>query len=106
MTQQSDSNDINDIAQMLQSKLNEAYGIWLPIVTFPHKQKKFIAFVKKPSAATEEAYAIEVAEKSIYLSANASNGLFYGLQSLLQLMPAEVYGKSARNIKSISIHRI
>ncbi len=79
---ESDSNEILTIAEMLQNRLNEDYGMWLPIVSFPHQQKKFIAFVEKPCQDSEEAYKMEIAEKSIYISANASNGLFYGLQSL------------------------
>lgn len=45
---------------------------------------------------TDEAYALNIAPNRIELRANGSGaGFFYGVQSLLQLMPAEIYSTRA-----------
>jgi len=48
-----------------------------------------------------EAYRIEMTPKSITLIAGNGNGLFYGIQSLLQLMPIET---KAKNISIKCLH--
>ena len=40
----------------------------------------------------EEAYRLEVGEKGVLIEASAPAGIFYGIQTLLQMMPAAVYG--------------
>lgn len=40
-----------------------------------------------------EGYELEVTKKQILIRANAANGLFYGVQTLLQLLPVEIFGK-------------
>ena len=41
---------------------------------------------------TEEAYRLEVGEKGVLIEASTPAGIFYGIQTLLQMMPAAVYG--------------
>jgi hexosaminidase len=38
-----------------------------------------------------EGYELDVTKKKIIIRANGLNGLFYGVQTLLQLLPAEIY---------------
>ena len=40
-----------------------------------------------------EGYRLSVSTKTISIKANTPNGFFYGLQTLYQLLPAEIYGK-------------
>lgn len=50
-----------------------------------------ISFVTD-TALTDEAYALTITPNKIELKANQSgSGFFYGIQSLLQLMPADIY---------------
>lgn len=44
-------------------------------------------------ALQDEAYALTVTEDFVNISSGSASGFFYAVQSLLQLMPAEVYGK-------------
>lgn len=45
----------------------------------------------------DEAYTLEVASDAIRICSNeTAAGLFYGVQSLLQLMPAEIYASDRR----------
>lgn len=50
-----------------------------------------------------EAYNLTVTSKKISVSASGDAGFFYAIQTLYQLMPAEVYGKKMLNMKQISI---
>ena len=47
----------------------------------------------------KEGYELVVTKKEVTIRANESNGMFYGVQSLLQLFPVEVY--SEKNIKEV-----
>ena len=53
----------------------------------------------------DEAYKLTVTSEKIEITANsAGSGLFYGVQSLLQLMPAEIYDeKTALSLHSILV---
>lgn len=48
----------------------------------------------------DEGYKLSVSQKTIIISANKAAGLFYGTQTLLQLLPKEIENKSA--VKNIS----
>ena len=44
------------------------------------------------NALAEEAYALQISSKKIDIQAKTGKGAFYALQTLLQLMPAQIYG--------------
>ncbi len=44
----------------------------------------------------EEAYTLSVTAEKVDIRAATSAGIFYGIQSLLQLMPPKIFGNSAR----------
>lgn len=47
-----------------------------------------------------EGYTLRVTPKKVFISANKPAGLFYGMQSLLQLLPKEIEGKTiAQNVE-------
>jgi len=45
-----------------------------------------------------EGYKMEVSESSVQISANTKVGLFYGIQTLLQLFPAEIESNKTKNL--------
>ena len=47
----------------------------------------------------EEGYTLEVTKSKILIKANESNGLFYGVQTLLQLLPPEIFGSQTAEQK-------
>lgn len=51
-----------------------------------------------------EGYLLEINRKSISIKANTANGVFYGLQSLLQLMPSVPENSGASKSKTIKIN--
>ncbi len=64
--------------------------------------RKGILFTTKDADESlgEEGYILEISPNQIVIRATDEKGMFYGVQSLLQLFPVEVYSKTVRaNIK-------
>ena len=40
----------------------------------------------------KEAYSLEVSRKKVQIKGSAANGMFYAIQTLKQLLPAQIYG--------------
>lgn len=69
----------------------------------PANEQADICFVVNDSLP-DEAYTLNVVPTGIKIEANSSSaGLFYGVQSLLQLMPAEIYAPHGRYEEALRI---
>ena len=56
--------------------------------------------LRKVDGLGKEAYRLQVTPARVVIEATEVNGAFYGLQTVLQLLPAEIYGKTrARGVK-------
>ncbi|VUD66740.1 Chitobiase [Thalassocella blandensis] len=79
----------------LQEKLSD-YGLTLATTTNPEKQKTIVLRVGELSAASKdssnlssrESYELDVTSNKITISGVSKAGVFYGIQSLLNLLPA------------------
>ncbi len=59
----------------------------------------FINLSLKPNhKIKDEAYNLKVINKNIVITASTSNGIFYGIQTLLQLMPTDIYKKTEKKV--------
>jgi hexosaminidase len=95
------SNDpeVMKVAAMLNVELKKAAGFSLNIENAP--RKKGIHFLLSPEEPLgNEGYRLAVTTESISIFAPKPAGLFYGLQTLLQLMPKEIESKEV--VKDIS----
>lgn len=54
---------------------------------------------KTDSQLGNEGYILDVTPKSVIISANQPAGLYYGMQTLLQLLPKEIEGRSKETAK-------
>jgi hexosaminidase len=93
-----DSQESGKIAEMLSQKLNLSTGF-----SFKPQQDKAgsIQFNlnKVPVALIgKEGYTLVSSLKGVIITANAPAGLFYGMQTLLQLLPKEIESKTVINI--------
>ncbi len=92
-----DSQDCRKIADMLSERLNHSTGFSIK----PQQDKAgSIQFILNKVAVPQigkEGYTLDASAKGVIISANAPAGLFYGMQTLLQLFPKEVESKSAVN---------
>ncbi len=89
-----DSQESRKIAEMLSQKLNRSTGF-----SFKPQQDKAgsIQFNlnKAPVAQIgKEGYTLVSSSKGVVITANKPAGLFYGMQTLLQLLPEEIESKT------------
>jgi hexosaminidase len=86
---------VKDVAEMLAMKINMATGFTISAVE--GKKGKIQLNINDSQNALNgtEGYSLSVIPKVITISANQPAGLFYGMQTLLQLLPPEIESKSA-----------
>lgn len=80
-----------EVAEFFAGKVRRTAG-------FPLRKGKLnatgtITFRIDPSVEGREAYHLSIASQGVVLTASTSDGLFYGAQSLLQLLPPQVEGE-------------
>ncbi|WP_455658910.1 beta-N-acetylhexosaminidase [Phocaeicola faecalis] len=91
------SQEVKDIASDFSSRLFNIAGLKLKISDELYENVASIVF-DSVAGMSREAYSLSVTPKQIKITASAPNGFYYGLQSLYQLLPPEVYGdKPVRN---------
>lgn len=91
--------EVKRIAGMLNQELKRAAGFELKIASAPGKNA--IHFKLFPEVGLgKEGYRLKVGYEGVEVVANQPAGLFYGLQSILQLLPYQIESKSlVTNIK-------
>ncbi len=89
--------DAATAAIMLAQKLDAATGL---VIRAEEGTKGSVQFNMNASPApllSKEGYTLEVTTKGVVVSANEPAGLFYGMQTLLQLLPKEIESKKQVN---------
>lgn len=76
-------------AGVLADKLAAASGMVLPLYD---RERENAIILRTDRNIESEGYTIDVDKKHIILSASTETGMFYAIQSLLQLLPAEIEG--------------
>jgi hexosaminidase len=76
-------------AKMLNVYLQKLYGITLPVKNTQANSKNIssIIFQLTKNSSGKDAYQLDVKANKIIISSAGNEGLFYGLQTLLQLLP-------------------
>jgi len=80
------------IARMLAEKIQTASGMTLPIEEGDKAGKNAIFFTAKQAddIGNKEGYALDAGKPGVIIRAPEPAGLFYGMQTLLQLLPPEI----------------
>lgn len=75
---------LDSSAAYLNDYLKQFYGFQLPIVK---KATSIAIYLEKGITNNKEAYHLQIAPKKVTISASSNTGAFYGVQSLVQLIP-------------------
>ena len=91
------------VANYFNAIFSDASGYKLQINQLQQKTTKphNITFEIAKDSIQKEGYQLSVSEKGIHLKANEAVGLFYGIQTLRQLLPLEIDGNTAVGVKWI-----
>lgn len=89
---------LNSTATFYAKKMRASTGFQLPVINSVSKPGA-INLIIDNKIAGDESYRLEVTPRQINLSAPTKRGLFYGMASLMQLLPAEI--ESDRMISDI-----
>ena len=90
---QGESPELMQIGQYLADKLNPSTGFGLEVKSTTKdlvNRKILLALSESDAELGDEGYELTITEKSVKLTANKPAGLFYGVQTLRQLLPAKV----------------
>ena len=95
--------ELETIAEFFALKLQQSTGYELAVVN-DTAETNFIALALDPALEiNEEGYALESNDKGVSISAKTPQGAYYGLQTLMQLLPAEIESQNVVNHVSWSI---
>jgi hexosaminidase len=90
---------IKDIAAVLARLLDAPTGYHLAVKNGNnvHEKNAIILILNKTpdSQIGEEGYTLQVSPERVVIAANKPQGIFYGMQSLLQLLPPDIESKTA-----------
>jgi len=86
----SKNNRMTDIVRYLNGKISPATGFKLNSA----KQGKIALKLSSDTTLGKEGYRLSVQQKHIQITANQPAGIFYGIQTLLQLLPPEIKSNS------------
>ncbi len=87
---ESKDESINNVAALLIAQLKATAGFQLKSAIASGQPNNSVVF-KQDSQLPEEAYRMSVNGKGILITASTGKGAFYALQSLLQLLPSQIF---------------
>ena len=94
--------DFKTATDFLVNLMKNAAGFELKYTKSDSKSSKnLIAIIADPTITNEEGYILKVSPDKITIKSKTPKGAFFALQTLRQLMPAEVEGKSG--MKSFAV---
>ncbi len=85
-------------ADALVKKLNQATGYALRAIPGDKGAIQFTINTTPDPALGSEGYTLNATPKQVIIKANQPAGLFYGMQSLVQLLPKEIEGAKAASV--------
>jgi hexosaminidase len=85
--------EVTKIANYLNAKLKPSTGFELKTSASGNEGIQLLINTTKNTTIGSEGYTLDVSDKFVSIKANTPAGLFYGVQSLLQLLPAEIEAK-------------
>ena len=87
------NDDLKTCGELLADYLQPAMGYRLAVSNKAEKSKPAIrlSLDKSLKKLSEEAYRLEVTGQGVRIQGASEKGIFYGIQTLLQLLPVEIF---------------
>lgn len=89
-----ETNGTMEMAELFAKKISSSSGLDLSIssynAAFPKSNSIVFTTLGAEVALGKEGYSIEITETNVHIKAVSANGFFYGLQTLLQLLPSDI----------------
>ena len=82
--------ELKKLAVYLQTKLKPATGLALPVAPFKKAKNNINLSLSDEKDLGKEGYLLNIEERSISLTANTTEGIFRGLQTIRQLLPSDI----------------
>src|SRR5690242_16003177 len=93
--------DAKRVAEFLSKKISVATGFQMPVKNSSASSAGNISLsLINDASLGSEGYKLEVSNNAVSLSANKSAGLFYGMQTIIQLLPKQI--ESPTTVHNIS----
>ncbi len=95
--------EVENVADLMLSYINRSTGYSLSTKPLPpgesHENAIVIRLTEDTSVRNPEGYLLEITPRGVLLSAREPRGLFYAVQTVLQLLPPEVFAaeRGSRN---------
>jgi hexosaminidase len=90
---QGESAELLKIGQYLADKLNPSTGLGIEVKTTgeaPSSGNIYLSLSENDAELGDEGYELTITDSSVKLTANKPAGLFYGVQTIRQLLPSKV----------------
>ena len=84
---------LQSVAEYMIGKLSKSFGFRLQIEEGFSKGINLIILEETDENLGDEGYILKVTPNNIQVSANKPNGIFYGIQSLFQMLPPQMKSK-------------
>ena len=85
-----DQAELRSVIAFFNAKIKTATGFNLAVQTGDASSNYIAVKIVPESEMGDEAYALTVTEAGVAIEAKTARGAFYGLQTMLQLLPAEI----------------
>lgn len=85
--------ELESLGEYLATKLRPATGFVLPV-----SRENGDIILEMTSGGAPDSYELEISENDVKITASSGSGLFYGIQTLLQIFPVEIENESLVDI--------
>jgi hexosaminidase len=94
-----DNDESRKVAETFSSRLNDASGFSINARKANTSSVQFIINRKPDPQLGKEGYTLVSGQNGVLITANQQAGLYYGMQTLLQLLPKEIEGKARAGVE-------
>ncbi len=95
---QANQPEIYKVAEYLVNRIKPATGYSLSVTEGNQAGIQFVLNEEPDARIGNEGYTLDSSPENVIIKANKAAGLFYGVQTLLQLLPAEIEGEAQVDI--------